>query len=132
MMKQFSILFAVILIFSGCEDEGITDKSERSEDERFLEQLREEIMNLSESEPCEDAENWAFTALGSKACGGPAGYIAYPTTINVEDFLDQVEFYTAQQKIYNEKWGIMSTCDIPPEPSDVICEDGKPVLIYSE
>ncbi|XOV93593.1 MAG: hypothetical protein ACFHWX_02560 [Bacteroidota bacterium] len=131
MMKQFLTLLALIVLTFGCEEgDGITDKTERDQDDLFLEQLYQDIVTLSESVVCEDPEKWAFTAIGNKGCGGPTGYIAYPTTINVDDFLAQVTFFSEQQKKYNEKWGIGSTCDVPSEPNGIVCEEGEPVFTY--
>jgi hypothetical protein len=42
--------------------------------------------------------------IGSKACGGPTGFIAYSLKLNTTDFLDKVEKYTNSQKRFNNKW----------------------------
>lgn len=47
----------------------------------------------SESKVCNDPDNWSYTAIGSKACGGPKGYIAYSNEIDVDAFLNKVEDY---------------------------------------
>lgn len=36
-----------------------------------LDDLLEEIQQLSASQACEDADQWKFTAFGAKPCGGP-------------------------------------------------------------
>jgi hypothetical protein len=61
-----------------------------------------EIIQLSESVKCTNATEWKFTPMGSKACGGPARYIAYHQSVERE-FLDLVERFTALQKAYNEQ-----------------------------
>lgn len=80
---------------------------------------------------CKDSSEWTYTAYGSKACGGPQGYIAYPTSINVTAFLAKVTLYTQLEDAYNIKWGIISTCDLPQEPKTVDCIDGLPILNYN-
>lgn len=133
MNKTLLALSTIILLAFACEDStGITDKTKREEDEQLLVQLYKEIEALSKSVSCTEADEWKFVAIGSKACGGPTGYMAYSTQINEEQFLEKVTYYTEQQKAFNTKWGIVSTCDIPAEPTDVICEDGKPVFVYSQ
>jgi len=95
-----------------------------------LEKLLEEIKEIAENEVCENADEWKFTAIGSKACGGPTGFIAYSKKVDVADFLEKVENYTSAQNEFNIKWGIFSTCDVEPEPKGVSCVDGKAVLNY--
>lgn len=106
------------------------DKS-KNQDEQELEQLFTKIKTLAESSSCDnETYQLKFTAIGSKACGGPTGYIAYSTSINVSEFESLVAKYTSLQADYNRKWNIMSTCEALLPPSSVQCENGKPVLIY--
>lgn len=108
------------------------EKNDTSQEEELanLQELKTEIINLSESVTCEDSNNWSFTAIGHKACGGPTGYIAYANNIDVEYFLSLVSTYTATQKAYNQKWGIVSDCSLPQKPNAVICKDDTPVFKY--
>lgn len=94
--------------------------------------MYDEIVSASmvNSTLCTNPAEWTFTAIGSKACGGPTGYIAYSLKINVPEFLKKVENYTNAQNEYNKKWGIISTCEIMNPPSGVDCVNGKPTLIY--
>ena len=89
-----------------------------------------EIYSIANSIPCNDALNWSFTPYGSKACGGPQGYIEYSNQIDVPAFLTLVETYTQAEHDYNIEWGIISTCDIIPQPTSVSCENGNAVLNY--
>jgi hypothetical protein len=111
-------------------DPEITETSSQQEDNKTLNYLLESIKKMANTKTCDPTGSYSFTAIGSKACGGPTGYIAYTNSINVKLFLEKVEYYTAQQSYYNQKWQIMSTCDIPMEPSGVICQDGELVLLY--
>ncbi|GGD71055.1 hypothetical protein GCM10011514_38930 [Emticicia aquatilis] len=108
----------------------IGDKTSKDEDNAVLTQLFKEIESLSNSKTCDNAGQWLFTPIGAKACGGPSGYIAYSSQIDVACFLKKVEHYTAQTKKYNTKHGIISDCMISPSPKNVSCENGKPVLVY--
>lgn len=108
----------------------ITEKATKDEDNVVLSQLFKEIESLSNSKTCDNAGQWLFTPIGEKACGGPSGYIAYSSQIDVACFLKKVEHYTAQTKKYNAKYGLMSDCLITPSPKSVSCENGKPILVY--
>lgn len=109
---------------------SITDKATKVEDTAVLSQLFKEIEDLSKSKTCDTAGQWLFSPIGEKACGGPSGYIAYSSLIDVTCFLKKVAYYTAQTKKYNTKHNIMSDCSIIASPKSVSCQNGKPVLVY--
>ena len=98
-------------------------------DYRDLMSLFDGLYELISSYSCNNASDWDFTAYGSKACGGPQGYIAYPKEIEAA-FLEKVKAYTEAERAYNLKWEIISTCDVPREPIGVECLNGYPVLKY--
>lgn len=108
----------------------ITDKASKEEDNVVLAKLFKEIDDLSKSRTCDNAGQWLFAPIGEKACGGPSGYIAYSSQIDVACFLKKVEHYTAQTKKFNAKHGVMSDCSITASPKSVSCENGKPILVY--
>lgn len=92
--------------------------------------LFNEIETIANSVPCTDANDWSYSAYGTKACGGPQGYIAYSNKINHVAFLKKILDYTQLEDVYNKKWGIISTCDTPSQPVEIVCENGSPVLKY--
>lgn len=108
----------------------ITSTSTLEEDNLTLSELYNEFSDLSESIACTDASLWKYTAYGSKACGGPIGYMAYSECINTNDFLNKIEKYTTLQNTYNNKYGVVSTCDVPPPPTSINCVNGEAVLGY--
>lgn len=118
----------------GCADipetDIITENTTIEEDQMVLQELLLNINAIAESVPCTNESDWNFTPIGSKACGGPSGYIAYPNQINQATFLYDVQRYTIATGQFNTKWGIFSTCDITPAPFGVICEAGEAVLSY--
>ena len=128
MNRRWTVLFLGIGIIFSCSNDD--DGMSRSQEAQILQQMLSEIKSLASSEDCEDATEWTFTAYGSKACGGPVGYIAYSTNIDTESFLNQVEEHRTAQKEFNEKWGIISDCSVPQEPDEVICENGETVFVY--
>lgn len=126
MKKLITLLFITAAAYS-CSENGLLSQVEEF---KILNELYIEIQGLAQSEACVDVEEWTYTAIGAKACGGPADYIAYPLTIDVESFLEKVEQYTAMQEGFNETWGIVSDCALPPAPIGVECVEGVAQLIY--
>lgn len=104
--------------------------SEQEKEHRVLMDLYNELYNLAYSEACSNVSDWTFTAFGSKACGGPQGYIAYSTKIDVASFLQKIEAYSDAEKAFNLKWGIVSDCAIANAPTSIECQNGFPTLIY--
>lgn len=132
-MKTKLILASVIATFitigiSSCKDKF--DDSKEA-DQRKLEALFTEIKNISEQPRCENPQDWKFRAIGSKACGGPSGYIAYFKNIDTNEFIKKVERYTVNQHAFNEKWNITSDCSVVNPPKKVVCENDKPKLLYN-
>ncbi|WP_299433181.1 hypothetical protein [uncultured Aquimarina sp.] len=121
------VLFATL--FNSCNDDDDTGSSMEQEQQVLIAMLNE-IQTIVNSTSCIDATKWTYTAIGAKACGGPMDYIAYSTTIDIEDFLKKVNAYTDLEDAFNKKWGIISDCSIEPEPKGVACEDEKPTLLY--
>ena len=130
-MKTFKplLLVATLLLLAGCNasDDELTQEQQLEE----LRVLAEELNEISTSVPCTNPDDWTFTAVGSKACGGPTGYLPYSIQIDVAAFLEKVENYRLAQQAYNERWEIVSDCSIPARPRGVICEDGEAVLVFS-
>ena len=85
---------------------------------------------MASSVTCIDSLVWTYTSFGNQACGGPVGFIAYSTSINVELFIKKIEEHRIGEQEFNKKWGIISTCSIPPQPNGIICKDGNPVFEY--
>ena len=93
--KNYGYLVLLFFVF-GCQ---VNDN--QNDDLSDLQAMFEEIETLARSVVCEDSDEWNFVSYGSKACGGPQGYIAYSAQINVENFLSLVEDYTITEREYN-------------------------------
>ena len=124
-MKKF--IFPLLLLLSSCQ---LINEERETQEITDLEELYKKIVSISESKSCTNSSQWKFTAIGSKACGGPSGYIAYSSEINESEFLDLVAQYTKLQKEYNTKNNIGSDCSLVASPSSITCENGKPVFVY--
>lgn len=127
-LSYLTLIFSLILS-NTCSD--TSEESTQQEEAEHLQALLAEIKDMAKSVACEDASIWEFTAYGSKACGGPIGYIAYANTIDNQLFLEKVAAHKAAEDAYNQKWGIASDCMLAAEPSDVTCENGEAVLVYN-
>ena len=124
---KFIAIFLLIGICLSCSsDDGLTQEQEGNN----LNEMFSEIESLASSVNCNDSSEWTFTSYGEKACGGPVGYIAYSKNIDTVLFLKKIEAHRTAQQKFNEKWGIISDCSLPAEPSGVICENGNPVFEY--
>lgn len=126
-MKYLSVFLLMFLAF-GCETVDNENPVLYPSD---MQEVYKEIISLSESETCSFSEDWLFTAYGSKACGGPIGYIAYSKKIDQNYFLGLVDRFTELQAEYNRKTGAVSDCALAVRPTSVTCESGKPKFIYS-
>ena len=127
-ITAIGIFFLLGMCMSCSQNDGLTQQEEAQK----VGILLSEIERLATSKSCEDASEWSYTSYGEKACGGPVGFVAYATTIDTVAFLQKVEAHRAAEQAFNIKWGIISTCDTPAEPSGIICENGTPVFTYQE
>ena len=140
-MKNYLVL--VLLTLLGCQTQKINPDNlpkdialkpnnniSQAEDTEVLRQKIKAIEQQIAAISCTDSSMWTFSPIGAKACGGPSSYIAYPK-IATKDILPKIEEFTALQDAYNKKYHIMSNCMMVMPPSDIICENGKAVLISS-
>ncbi|AZB27952.1 hypothetical protein [Chryseobacterium balustinum] len=105
------------------------DESSKKYDEANLDKLKSIIESEIAKEKCTSASDWAFAPMGSKACGGPVSYIAYPKKLEAS-ILRKIENYTQTMSEFNKKYGITSDCMMIAEPSGIRCQGEKAVLIY--
>ena len=140
-LLALAVLFILVSFAQSCSNDDNEDvfpvplkeivlEGNLEEDQAKVEELQTDILEIAQSIPCTDADDWKITPLGYKACGGPVSYIAYPRGIDESDFLQLVEVYRLSQKALIEKWGLFSTCEIPAVPKDVECANNQAVLVY--
>lgn len=123
-------LIALFFLLGICPSCNTNDESSKEQEVQNLNELFSEIENLALSVGCDNASEWTFTSYGSKACGGPVGYIAFSTSIDVALLLERIEAHKNEQEAFNQKWEIMSDCSAPQQPTGVICQDGNPIFEY--
>ncbi|MBB4806337.1 hypothetical protein HNP38_001609 [Chryseobacterium defluvii] len=105
------------------------DESSQRYDNAQLDKLKAAIESEIAREKCIDPAEWTFSPVGSKACGGPVSYIAYPKKLE-SGILPKIQDYTNKMAEYNKKYNITSDCMMATPPSSVKCENEKAVLIY--
>ena len=104
------------------------DESSQKYDEAQLDKLKASIESMTTKEKCTNAADWTFSPIGTKACGGPVSYIAYPK--KNESILSKIQEYTQKMADFNKKYNITSDCMMAAEPTGVKCQGEKAVLIY--
>ncbi|RZK92395.1 MAG: hypothetical protein EOO98_03305 [Pedobacter sp.] len=122
----FCLLATFLFLFSSCKKDQ-TKNTEQQE----LKQLFTKIKALAESSTCDnESYELKFTGYGERGCGGPVGFLAYSTSIDVNEFEKLVADYKKLEIAYNKKWTVVSTCELIQAPKYVTCENGKPKLVY--
>lgn len=130
MKTKSYIVLILVMILAGASSCKKNNESTKEAEELKLKTQLEEIKALSEQVKCENEADWKFRPIGSKACGGPTGYISYSSKIDTVAFIQKVEKYTTAQANFNKKWDIISDCMAMLPPKKVVCENEKPKLIY--
>jgi hypothetical protein len=77
---------------------------------------------------CDAPSQCKTLAVGDKACGGPERYVAFSSTASDPGRLARLAVqYTDASRRDNEREGLMSTCNIVPDPG-ATCQAGRCVL----
>lgn len=104
-------------------------KDDQASEQKKLEKMYAEIQSMAETSTCNGDQELKYIAVGSKACGGPVGYLAYSSSINMLAFERSVAQYNQYQGNYNKKWNTVSDCAFLMPPKRITCENGKPKLV---
>lgn len=151
-MNRLSFLLLIVLFLSGCKSKNAAQNEERlpkdvalmperdytdkedldiERDRGFLRDLKNIIEDKIASVNCSDPTEWRVSPLGSKACGGPASFIAYPIELE-EELLPQISKYNQASSSFNLKYGIISDCSVTQAPAGIRCEGGVATLFYQQ
>lgn len=122
-LLSFSIFVG---IFSSCEQLAALEQEITKEQ---LDQQLVAIEALIEEGNCKKDGECQFIPYGSKACGGPQGYLIFSSNVDRDELQKRVDIYTKAEAAYNKQEGIMSDCSIPPEPAKLGCVDGNCVQL---
>ena len=124
-MKLFVILLLFIASAASCQNTEEAQIITLQE----LETQFEVIQKLISEGTCSDSSQCNYIAYGTKACGGPQGYLVFSSEVDLEKLKNLVDKYTAAEDTYNKQNGIMSDCSIPSPPDNIECSDGKCVAV---
>ena len=131
-MRKFNYPFVLGLLFIltvGCEKKD--DVTSIQQDQLELNRKYSSIMRYINLEDVGENISCQSLPIGSKACGGPQGYVAFPESINQEELEEMIEEYTEFERDYNEKWGITSDCSHVSPPIEVIVQNGKCKAVFN-
>ncbi|CAM4074947.1 hypothetical protein [Gillisia limnaea] len=124
-MKAYFILLIFTTSFAGCDDV----KSDQELTILELEKQLQEIYAFIDNGACSQDSECSFMPYGSKACGGPQGYLLFSSGIDVQALHKMVEKHRIAEETYNKQNRIISDCSIPAPPEKLACEDGKCIQI---
>lgn len=124
-MKKFVFLIVFSIFVSGCDALSGQNNITLAQ----LESQLTDIRNFVEEGNCTQEGQCTYLPIGSKACGGPMGYIVFSNTIDVPALKKMIDRYTADQRIYNIENNVISDCALANPPEKVDCVDGDCVEI---
>jgi len=92
---------------------------------KHLEAQLNDIHTFVNEAGCSNAGQCSYLPIGSKACGGPMGFIVFSNNIDIATLKKMVDKYTEDQKLYNIQNNVISDCSLPNPPERLDCVDGK-------
>ncbi|RTE87492.1 MULTISPECIES: hypothetical protein [Gammaproteobacteria] len=82
------------------------------------ENLMSAILNEIGAAKASELSQCKVLPVGQRPCGGPARYLAYSTITSDQATLEMLaQRYNALSAELNEQEGLMSTCEVMPEPT---------------
>lgn len=124
-MKSFIFLLILTLGFAGCDEV----KSDQELTRLALEEQLQDIYAFLDNKNCSKDSECVFMPYGSKACGGPRGYLLFSSETDVRTLQKMVEKHRKAEASYNKQNHIISDCSIPVPPEKIACKDGKCIQI---
>ncbi len=124
-MKSFVFLLAFSFLLSGCDVLDGQNSVTLGQLDAQLKDIQEFVNKAS----CSPAGECDYLPIGSKACGGPMGFIIFSNDIDVEALRKKIDKYTNDQKTYNRENNVISDCSLPNPPEKLGCVDGDCVEI---
>ncbi|RUO76977.1 hypothetical protein [Idiomarina seosinensis] len=89
-----------------------------------IKELGLEIRRMVQTPNADHPDQCKIVAMGHKPCGGPERYLLYSTkTMNEQEeteFLNKLEQYNQLSRRHSEKSGMVSDCQMLPEPTAVV------------
>lgn len=120
-MKVFISLLFLISAAGSCQHSDPLQTITANELEVQLTQIKDLVAEAG----CTENSQCSYMAYGSKACGGPQGYLVFSSEVDKEKLKNLVATYTAAEAAYNEQNGIVSDCSVVTPPQTIGCVDGN-------
>ncbi len=133
-MKKIILYFCLMPLFilttaTQCEDDdSIVPNCEILLEN--IEDIRLEIEDIANASICSDAFECRYVPFGSKACGGPKGYLIYTTSIDTLALISRVEAYNQLESEYNSTCNQFSDCTVPPPPVGFECQNNNCIPLF--
>lgn len=113
-MKKIMLALALVTCSAFAQDELTEEKKDR----KAINSLMEVTRTLANHDlSCQSSLDCLRLPVGSRACGGPNGYVITSTH---NPLLEEVKFLAEQtesrESAYNMKYGVFSICSIVPMP----------------
>ena len=124
-MKILLIFSLFVGIFASCEQLANEAEITRA----GLDKQLTEINNFIATATCTNAGECRYIAYGSKACGGPQGYLLYPEGVDEVKLKKMIAKYSENEDTYNKVNEIISDCSLPNPPEKIGCEDGNCIAV---
>lgn len=121
--------FVIFLLFIGSAASCQNTEEAQNVTLQDLELQFEVIQELVNQSSCTENSQCSYIAYGTKACGGPQGYLVFSTDVGKDKLEAMVAKYSKAEDAYNKQNGIMSDCSIPTPPENIECKDGKCVAL---
>lgn len=91
-------------------------------------ELQQELREMLQRTEADNRNQCALIPYGHKPCGGPESYLAYSqmdmSESDIDELHEKVRRYNQLDAFIKSSQGVMSTCDITPEP-DILYENGR-------
>lgn len=80
--------------------------------------LEREARAIARPGPCQEEGQCRTAEVGSRPCGGPREYLVYcATTTDTVSLFAKLDSLAAAEKAYNEREGLVSTCEFRMPPT---------------
>lgn len=114
-MKPTLLTKAFLLLIVSCFCNVTSAESSTAQDELIT--LEERIDKLIGIPKAKDVKSCIALPLGNKPCGGPRRYVVFSKETTDEAQLRKLlDEYSIADKTVNKEEGLISTCDMAPEP----------------
>lgn len=134
-MKKTLFLFGLMSLFilstaMQCDDDDNIGASSCDSQLETLLNLRTDIEAMASASTCSEEFECRYIGFGSKACGGPKGFLIYTTSIDTLALSSLVENYNQLERDYNISCDQHSDCSVPQVPIGFECENNQCIPIF--